>query len=322
MDSYYFSKLLSSLSSLTEQQRKKLIYTLNICTEQGVPESLKKVSKKNLKCPHCKGKHVVRNGKANGLQRYLCNSCSRTFNMLTGTPLSNLRHKERWKAFSKTLIEGQSIRKSAKTCKVNRNTSFLWRHRFLKLPANMQAKKLSGIAEADEMYLLKSMKGQKNLNRKPRKRGGKATKRGISKEQACILIARDRAGHTVSTYMESFDDKSLKHTLKPRLSKGVLLCTDGLNVYKKFTRQANISHQPLNTKAGIRTIDKVLHIQNVNAYDSRFRKWMLRFNGVATKYLQNYIGWFRIIDAISNHIKPKNIIAAAMGKNYQYLTMT
>jgi len=35
--------------------------------------------------------------------------------------------------------------------------------------------------------------------------------------------------------------------------------------------------------------EKVLHIQNVNAYGSRFKQWLGRFNGVATKYLQSYL---------------------------------
>jgi len=38
------------------------------------------------------------------------------------------------------------------------------------------------------------------------------------------------------------------------------------------------------------------HIQNVNAYHSRFKQWMRRFNGVATSYLPNYLGWFRALD--------------------------
>ena len=31
--------------------------------------------------------------------------------------------------------------------------------------------------------------------------------------------------------------------------------------------------------------------QNVNAYHSRLNIWMVRFHGVATKYLVNYLGW-------------------------------
>ena len=37
--------------------------------------------------------------------------------------------------------------------------------------------------------------------------------------------------------------------------------------------------------------ETVLHIQNVNAYGGRFKQWLVRFNGVATKYLQSYLGW-------------------------------
>jgi hypothetical protein len=34
----------------------------------------------------------------------------------------------------------------------------------------------------------------------------------------------------------------------------------------------------------------------VTHYASRFRHWLLRFCGVATRYLVNYLGWHRLID--------------------------
>jgi hypothetical protein len=40
----------------------------------------------------------------------------------------------------------------------------------------------------------------------------------------------------------------------------------------------------------------VYHIQNVNSYDSRLKNWMIRFNCVATKYLENYLGWRRELE--------------------------
>ena len=43
-------------------------------------------------CPHCKAERVSRHGHANGLQRYRCTACRKTFNALTGTPLCGL-HK-------------------------------------------------------------------------------------------------------------------------------------------------------------------------------------------------------------------------------------
>ena len=40
-----------------------------------------------------------------------------------------------------------------------------------------------------------------------------------------------------------------------------------------------------------------LHINNVNAYHSRLKQWLTRFNGVATKNLPNYLGWRRALEA-------------------------
>ncbi|MBB5203962.1 hypothetical protein HNQ51_001255 [Inhella inkyongensis] len=42
------------------------------------------------------------------------------------------------------------------------------------------------------------------------------------------------------------------------------------------------------------------HIQNVNAYYSRHKTWIRRFQGVATYYLENYLGWYRALDRMPN----------------------
>lgn len=34
------------------------------------------------------------------------------------------------------------------------------------------------------------------------------------------------------------------------------------------------------------------HIQHVNNFHNRLKAWMIRFQGVATKYLDNYLYWF------------------------------
>ena len=56
------------------------------------------------------------------------------------------------------------------------------------------------------------------------------------------------------------------------------------------------------------------HVQNVNAYDSRLRGWMQRFKGVATKYLDSYLGWFRMLDRSGPMgLQPALVLGAAMG---------
>ncbi len=50
----------------------------------------------------------------------------------------------------------------------------------------------------DETNFLYSKKGKKNISeRKSRKRGGKAKFRDISKDQICVLVARDRQKMTL-----------------------------------------------------------------------------------------------------------------------------
>ena len=52
----------------------------------------------------------------------------------------------------------------------------------------------------------------------------------------------------------------------------------------------------MNLSAGIRVIAGVDHVQNVNAYDRRLKGRMRRFHGVATQYLENYLGWRRWLE--------------------------
>ena len=122
-------------------------------------------------CPHCKVGGMVIRGRANGLSRYYCKSCGKTSNALTGTPLARLRHKDRWAEFAASLSDGDTVKISAERCEVAGSTAFRWRHRFLQA-VTAGAIKLRGIVEADETFVLCSRKGERNLDRKARKRGG------------------------------------------------------------------------------------------------------------------------------------------------------
>ena len=59
--------------------------------------------------------------------------------------------------------------------------------------------------EADETYVLESRKGARGLGRKARQRGGKAKKRGLSREQVPVLMAADPSGTTVSAVLPRVD---------------------------------------------------------------------------------------------------------------------
>ncbi len=105
-------------------------------------------------CPHCQGTELYRHGHVSGLQRYRCRTCRRTFNVLTGTALAQLRKKGKWFGFSEALAASLIL-----PLQVHRNTALRWRHRFLQGLKAERAATLRGITEADETYFLESRKG-------------------------------------------------------------------------------------------------------------------------------------------------------------------
>ena len=126
-------------------------------------------------CPHGASREIVGSGRSDGLLRYRCKACRRTFNALAKTPMAHLRKKEKRLDHAQAMIEGKSLAKTAKLCGVHPTTAFRWRHRFLRAPADDKPRTLSGIVEADETFILKFFKGRwSDLPRGPRKRGGKA----------------------------------------------------------------------------------------------------------------------------------------------------
>ncbi len=72
----------------------------------------------------------------------------------------------------------------------------------------------------------------------------------------------------------------------------------------------------VNVKAGIRVVDQVFRVQNVNAYDSRLKTWMHRFHGVATAYPSNYLVWRRLLDHFRGTVDPNILQRAALGITY------
>jgi transposase-like protein len=75
-------------------------------------------------CPHCGSEASVGRGMANGLRRFRCKACRKSFNALTGTPLAGLRKKDRWLSFGRSLSEGEIVVESAKRCGVAISTAF------------------------------------------------------------------------------------------------------------------------------------------------------------------------------------------------------
>jgi transposase-like protein len=322
MDHKSFHRWLCEIDHLTEAQKAKVLETLadrppGVASVAAVEQSVGA----DRTCPHCQAPGAVANGKNRGLQRYLCRSCKRTFSAATGTPLSGLHHKDRWLEMASALADGDTLKTTADRCGVHISTAHRWRHRFLNA-VETGAGKLKGIVEADETFILASRKGDRTWtrakdgkgqapDRKPRKRGGRAVKRGRSDEQVPVLMAADRSGTTVSAVLPLVSADAIGKVLAPVVDKDALLVTDGATCYPPCAAALGLSHETLNQSAGERRRGE-LHIQTVNNRHSRLKDFLRPRRGIATRYLGSYLKWFHLI-ALHSNPTPRYCLRAAMG---------
>lgn len=310
MEQSRFRSWLSQSADLTRKQREETAKTLSSKSQgEAALAAIELAVDQDRTCPRCNTKGAVSRGKVRQLRRYYCKGCRRTFDALTGTPLSGLHHKEKWLAFGEAMLDGDTIHESAGRCGIDPTTAWRWRHRFLKA-ARTSADKLRGIVEADETYFLRSRKGERKLDRPARRRGGKASRRGISSEQVPVVVAADRSGSTASAVLPKVTSGALKEFLGPRMDKDVLLVSDGNNCYPPVARDLGISHEIINLSAGER-VRGDLHIQTVNNRHSRLKWFLSRYRGVATKYLDNYLRWFQLI-VLGQNPNSRTVLNAVM----------
>lgn len=310
-----FSALVEQLGDLSEVQRAALTAAL-----KGAGSANEAVAMIETRfagapaCGHCRSESFGPWGRANGLRRYMCKDCGRTFNALTGTPLAQLRRRDAWFAYARALADRVSLRKAAARAGVCLETSFRWRHRFLAAGKNKRPGSVGGIVEADETFILKSAKGSRRIiGRKPRKRGGKAAKPGLSTDDYdAVMIVRDRSKATTDHILPDLSGAETAARLKPIVAAGSVLVSDGRQAYGHFAHANGLLHIPVIASRGEHVYEG-FHIQNVNAYISRFKAWMAPFKGVASKYLPSYLGWRRMIERDPDRLTPRHILAEAIG---------
>ena len=242
-------------------------------------------------CPHCGSSSIKGNGKLKGVQRYYCNSCCKNFSETTGKFWYHIKKKDKIHQYLFCLLSGYSIRRSAKETGISIQTSFDWRHKLLTSFNSVSPTEFEGILESDDLFFAYSQKGERNLDRPSRKRGGRASKAGISDEKVAVIASCDRSVNKdfkVAT-LGRISKKDIDNALEGKLDKVNTICSDSHRSYTAFAKDKEATHKKFNASKGQKVVDKVYHVQNVNNMDKRLRQFMDSFNGVATKYLQNYL---------------------------------
>ncbi|MFT5640018.1 MAG: transposase-like protein [Cyclobacteriaceae bacterium] len=252
-------------------------------------------------CAHCGHAKYVKFGKDKGAHRYKCKSCKRSFTEYSGTWMDGLHRKDKIDAYLKLMLEEKTLDKITETMGINKKTAFDWRHKILSAIEQSEKSGFTGITESDETFFLHSEKGKKQQDKKPRKRGGKSTKRGVNDEHIAVIVTQDRKDQIDLTVAATGRIKKIDiaNAIGERLTRQTVLCTDSHGSYKGFAIDREIEHHALRANQKQRVKHGVYHIQHVNSTHNRLKKWIdNKFWGVSTKYLQQYLNWFRIKETL------------------------
>lgn len=294
------SELKQEIMSLPSEQRELLIKELSLSGDvPGAQASRRHLLDNRMgECPHCGHGRYVRFGKDKGAQRYKCKGCSRSFTEYTGTWMAGLHKKDKVDAYLALMVEEKSLDKIKEALAINKKTAFDWRHKILSSLAGTDKDDFTGITESDETFFLDSRKGSREMGRQPRKRGGTSSRRGVNDGHVAVIVTRDRKSAldiSVAT-MGRIRKSDIERALGGRIKKGkAVLCSDAHVSYKGFAIDNQLEHHPLKGAIKQRVKQGIYHIQHVNSTHNRVKKWIDgRFWGVATKYLQGYMDWFRV----------------------------
>lgn len=274
---------------------------------------LNEIHKKH--CPHCNSHSIIANGKNKGVQRFRCKECGKNFSENSGTSIANLKKGHLWKTYIKHMFEGHSIAQCAKLTGISVQTSFDWRHKVLCSLQSLSPEVFEGISESDDIFFNYSEKGSKSLSRKPRKRGNHGIKQGISDDKVAVILTCDRKNHKDFQVAKRgrIRKVDVEKALSGKLEKDSVLCTDSHRSYTAFAKSEGIQHQKIHARKKQYVKDKIYHVQNANQTARALKDWMAGFNGVATKYLQNYLGWFMVLEQVKGKTdKVKEFALAAL----------
>ncbi len=239
-------------------------------------------------CPRCGSAHVHRWGRFSGRRRFRCVSCSRTFSDFTGTRLAYLKRIDDWPRFCLCVAGELSIRGSARVLAADPTTTFRWRHRLLRALHESDDVVLTGEVVVGETRFAYSEKGKGNPKR------GAQTVSGARRCRArTVWAVVAREGARGNTYTEvggfaRFRARDLTAVLLSRTRRATCLVsgTGRLGAVARAARDLGLRHRS--------TTGRSLELTGLRAYTTHLRRWLARFRGVATRYLDHYLAWHRM----------------------------
>jgi hypothetical protein len=97
--------------------------------------------------------------------------------------------------------------------------------------------------------------------------------------------------------------QSLHHKMNiSKFNKENIICSDRSTALVKFFKDLELEHVTFKAKDKRHPIQSNMHVNNLNNTVGQLKVWVrLNFKSVATKYLENYLNWFLMLEILKKN---------------------
>lgn len=287
--------------------------------------------KKVSVCPYCNDNNFIKYGKYKGLQRFKCinKNCRKTFSQKTKSIFSNSKKPlSLWIKYLILMNKGNSLRSCSSILGINLATSFYWRHKILITQNSNNNNILKNYMEVSKIVIKENFKGDRKA-------------KYYDKENIFIACAMDSNKSIISKAISrrTISLEAINKNFSNNIHKTAIISAYNDRYFDIYAKKHNNSLSQLSRKIILDIIHQVTsknlitlnfsEFKNLNnnlPYKSIFihkfslniKKWLVRFKGVATKYLENYLNW-HILD-FKNNYKVYSLNQLSLFKNLSLIS--
>ena len=227
-------------------------------------------------CPNCNGRSYIKFGRYNGIQRYKCKECDKTFSRTTKALWSySKKQPEKWVEFMELMLQKKSLRACSKILEINIRTAFIWRHKIMKkMSQDITDDRLEGKVFITKAMEKENFKGCRNITTSKRR-------------NVWIVAAKDRRDSMIIAPVckELWDENNFKNIVYSKIKEASYIVPD----YDRYMMNTAKKHN----KGIVLNAYKEECVKN---FRRNLKIWIGGFKGVATKYLEGYLSYFIIFN--------------------------
>ncbi|GKU27182.1 hypothetical protein CFOLD11_40090 [Clostridium folliculivorans] len=231
-------------------------------------------------CPICGSTWHIKYGFYNGIQRYKCKVCDKTFSRATNSLWSYSKKNTRtWMEFTELMTENKTLKFCAEKLKISIGTAFYWRHKILQaLSLDSTPGSLSGVVHVGKVILKENFKGCRNAE---------IIASATPREDIWVIGAK---GQEDSMFIKPifkhwWDRRAFDEKVYSKIEENSYIAAYGDRYIKSVAKRHN-RNKSIKVDAEYR----------IKYLWPNLKKWLSIFHGVASKYLKRYLSFFIIMN--------------------------